>query len=138
MFVSVYDSVSAEATAVRLFRAVTPVLDWTVDSAVPSVLYFASTTAPVSVLLVPVVAVLSVDPFHLPVSTQHFGLSRVLSVDALLVVDADPAELDLAEVVASVAIANIAVITDLVQLGLKCSVPAVRSHHFRRAHRRNP
>ena len=62
-----------------------------------------------------------------------------MGVDALLAADADPAELDLAEIVAAVAADNVAVVADFILQGLIDSVSAVRSHHFgrtrgRRAH----
>ena len=51
-------------------------------------------------------------------------------VDTVLVVVAHPAELDLAEVVASIAVGNIAVIADLIQRGFVDSVAAVGNHNF--------
>ena len=132
------DPVAAEP-GTRLLSAVTPVLAWTVDSALPPVLYLARVAAPVSIFLIRIIAVLSVGSFHFPVPAEQPGLSRVLGVDALLAVDADPAELDLAEIVAAVAADNVAVVADFILQGLIDSVSAVRSHHFgrtrgRRAH----
>ena len=94
--------------------AVTPVLSRTVDSTLPAILYSASITAPVSILFVFVVAALSIDSFHSPIPTEQPGLSRVLSVHALLVVKTNPSELDLAEIVAAVSVDNVPIITDFV------------------------
>ena len=59
-----------------------------------------------------------------------------MGVDALLAVDADPAELDLTQIVAAIAVVDVSVIAHFVLLGFVDSVAAVRSHYFGQAHRR--
>ena len=113
----------------RCFGAVALVLGITQDSAHPSGFHLARTAAPVAIDVVAVVADLAVLSFHFAVAAQHFE-SLVVQVDAHSVVDADPAELHLAETAAAVAVGSVAVLADFPFVGFEQSVAAVADDDF--------
>ena len=91
--------------------------------------HLARAAAAVAVDVVAVVADLAVLSFHFAVAAEHFE-SLVVQVDAHSVVDADPAELHLAETAAAVAVGRVAVLADLPCVGFEQSVPAVADDDF--------
>ena len=113
----------------RCFGAVTLVLGIAQNSAQPSTFHLARTAAPVAIGTVAVIAGFSEMVFHFPVSAVHFEF-LVVQVDAQSVLNADPAELHLAETAAAVAVSRVAVVADFPFVGLEQSVAAVADDDF--------
>ena len=113
----------------RCFGAVTLVLGISQNPAQPSAFHPARTAAPVAIGTVTIIADFSVIVFHFAITAVHFQF-RVIQVDAHSVLDADPAELHLAETATPVAVGRVVVVADLPFVGLEQSVAAVADDDF--------